>query len=189
MKVVIAGQKWLAAEVLVSCLALGHDVVLAIAPDAGDRLATAAAIAGLPVAIEARRIQRAPACDLLIAAHCHAFITAEARSSATLGAIGYHPSLLPRHRGKDAIEATVRAGDAIAGGSVYLLDDRMDGGPVVAQRHCHVLPGETPSGLWRRALAPLGVELLREAVESAEAGALTGAPQDERVATWAGGGK
>ena len=83
------------------------------------------------------------------------------------------------------MEETVRRGDPIAGGSVYVLNDRMDGGPVVVQRACHVLPGETAPELWRRALGPLGVALLRSTLSLAEKGRIAAERQDERFATWA----
>ena len=56
MKVVIAGQKWLGAEVLGMCRDLGHHVVQAVVPSPDDRLAVAASAAGVPVTVEARRV-------------------------------------------------------------------------------------------------------------------------------------
>ena len=52
----------------------------------------------------------------------------QALAAARLGGIGYHPSLLPRHRGIAAVEWTIREGDPIAGGTVYHLAERMDAG-------------------------------------------------------------
>ena len=66
--------------------------------------------------------------DLIVTAHSHARISKEALAAARLGGIGYHPSLLPRHRGIAAVEWTIREGDPIAGGTVYHLADRMDAG-------------------------------------------------------------
>ena len=43
MRVMIVGQKWLAAEVLRLCLARGDDVVAVSAPRTDDRLAALAA--------------------------------------------------------------------------------------------------------------------------------------------------
>ena len=93
-------------------------------------------------------------------AHSHARVSKEALAAARLGGIGYHPSLLPRHRGIAAIEWTIREGDPIAGGTVYHLADRMDAGAIAAQEWCFVKKGETARELWERALAPLGQKLL-----------------------------
>lgn len=61
----------------------------------------------------------------------------------------------------------------------------IDGGDVLAQRHVFIRPGDTAEELWRRDLAPLGVELLAQTVAAyAEGGYVHGAAQDEALATW-----
>ena len=124
-----------------------------------------------------------PDVDLIVAAHSHDFITEPTRSRTKYGAIGYHPSLLPLHRGKDAIVWTIRMGDKVTGGSVYWLSETMDGGPIAAQEHVFVLPGDTPEELWRRDLAPLGVKLLRKACVDIANGHLIKQAQNENIAT------
>jgi methionyl-tRNA formyltransferase len=65
------------------------------------------------------------------------------------------------------------------------MDDGADTGPIEAQELCHILPGETPEELWRRALAPLGLRLLAETVAGLAGGeAPRMTPQDERPATF-----
>ena len=83
------------------------------------------------------------------------------------GGIGYHPSLLPRHRGIAAVEWTILEGDPIAGGSVYHLADGWDAGAIAAQDWCFVAKGETARELWERALAPMGLDLLARVVRHA----------------------
>jgi methionyl-tRNA formyltransferase len=124
--------------------------------------------------------------DLIVTAHSHARIGRDALAAAKLGGIGYHPSLLPRHRGIAAVEWTIREGDAIAGGSIYHLADRMDAGAIAAQQWCFVKKGETARELWERALAPLGLKLLGDVIEHAKVhNSLPATPQDERFATLA----
>jgi methionyl-tRNA formyltransferase len=119
-----------------------------------------------------------------VTAHSHARISGEALAAARLGGIGYHPSLLPRHRGIAAVEWTIRAGDPIAGGSVYHLADRMDAGAIAAQEWCFVKKGETARELWERALAPLGLKLLADVIDYAKVHkALPSKTQDEQFAT------
>ena len=122
--------------------------------------------------------------DLIVAAHSHDFIGEKTRLMATYGGIGYHPSLLPLHRGRDAVEWAIRMGDRVTGGSVYRLSNRMDGGAVLAQRHVFIRPGDDARTLWRRDLAPLGVELLTAVVAAAATGYPVGEEQDEGLATW-----
>ena len=122
--------------------------------------------------------------DTVVAAHSHAFIGRATRARAGVAAIGYHPSLLPLHRGRDAIRWTIRDGDRVTGGTVYHLSQRTDAGPIAAQEHILVPPGSTAQSLWREHLAPLGVRLLLRVVEDLAAGRRIEVPQDERMATW-----
>lgn len=199
MRVVIVGQSWFGAEALRLCLRRGDRVVKVLAPaspgEEYDRLYAAAQQAGVPAEHCGRRVTAVdiPAgVDLIVAAHAHAFIDSGARAAARLGALGYHPSLLPRHRGRDAIRWTIHMHDPIAGGTVYWMDDGADTGPIVRQDWCHVLPGETAPELWRRALGPMGLRLLAEALRDLDSGVSVALAQDDRAATWEpafGGGK
>jgi methionyl-tRNA formyltransferase len=91
---------------------------------------------------------------------------------------------LPRHRGIAAVEWTIKEGDAIAGGSIYHLADRMDAGAIAAQNWCFVKKGETARELWERALAPMGLQLIGDVVQYAKThDNLPAQPQDEQFAT------
>jgi methionyl-tRNA formyltransferase len=126
----------------------------------------------------------APDTDLIVAAHSHARVSKQAVAAARLGGIGYHPSLLPRHRGLAAVEWTIKEGDPIAGGTVYHLAERMDAGAIAAQEWCFVKKGETARELWERALAPLGQKLLAQVIEYAKThDTLPASAQDEQFAT------
>src|SRR5262249_37383181 len=128
----------------------------------------------------------APDTDLIITAHSHARVAKEALAAAKFGGIGYHPSLLPRHRGMAAIEWTIKEGDPIAGGTIYYLADRMDAGAIAAQDWVFVKKGETARELWERARAPIGLRLLIAVTYTANAkGSLPAKPQDEQFATLA----
>jgi methionyl-tRNA formyltransferase len=122
--------------------------------------------------------------EIIVAAHSHAFIGRTTRARASLASVGYHPSLLPLHRGRDAIRWTIRDGDRATGGTVYHLTERTDGGPIAAQEHVLVPRGATPESLWRELLAPLGVRLLLRVVDDLANGRNVQVTQDESVATW-----
>jgi methionyl-tRNA formyltransferase len=161
--------------------------VACVAAPTGDRLHRAAVDAGVPVADPGRILAASwvpPGTELIVAAHAHSFISRDARRRARLGAIGYHPGLLPRHRGRDAVRWTIHMRDQIAGGSVYWMNDRADGGPIAAQGWCHVRPGDTPELLWRRDLGPMGLRLLGTTLDDIARGRLIKRPQDEALATW-----
>lgn len=192
MRVVLIGQKWLAVRLLEQCRELGVEVIKVIAPEPGDSaqpdsLERAAVAAGVPVARVGRRVEpgQVPPCDLILAVHAHAFIGGVARAQARLGALGYHPSLLPRHRGKDAIHWALHMREPVTGGTLYWMDDGADTGPIVAQDWCHIRPDDTAAELWRRELAPMGLRLFRRALAQLQAGeSCGGVPQDGALATW-----
>ncbi len=189
MKCTVVGSRYFGATVFAALRKEGFDIAHVVAPAADDRLALAAKDAGIGVhVLDNPKLVPAEAIpvgtDLVIAAHTHARVSNEALARSRLGGIGYHPSLLPRHRGIAAVEWTILEGDPIAGGSVYHLADGWDKGAVAAQDWCFVLRGESARDLWERALAPMGLRLLAQVVRHAqEHGSLPAFPQDERFAT------
>ena len=187
MRLFIVGQKWLAAQLLKQCVAEGYAVAGVAAPSAEDALAIEAGRRGLQVQIADRVLSRGSipdGVDLICAAHAHCFIPATTRDRARLGAIGYHPSLLPRHRGRDAIRWAIHMREQTTGGSIYWMDDGADTGPVALQHWCHIQPGDDAATLWRRDLGPMGLRLYSEALRLAVEGTLPKLPQDEALATW-----
>ncbi|GGE79408.1 ACT domain-containing protein [Massilia psychrophila] len=190
MKCALVGSRFFAASVFE---ALRHeegiDISCVVAPAEDDRLAIAARAAGVPLHVleNPRNVPQeaiAEGTDLIIAAHTHARVSDGALARARLGGIGYHPSLLPRHRGIAAVEWTILEGDPIAGGSIYHLADGWDAGALAAQDWCFVAKGETARELWERALAPMGLALIKQVVQLARReGALPAFPQDPRFAT------
>src|SRR5579863_4606896 len=189
MRITLVGSRHFGVTTLEMLRQHGVDVVRVVVADADDRLAAAARTAGIPVTVQAdpklvAASEIAGDTDLIVAAHSHARVSKEALTAARLGGIGYHPSLLPRHRGIAAIEWTIREKDPIAGGTVYHLADRMDAGAIAAQDWCFVKSGETARQLWERALAPMGQKLLAEVIDYVKIhDALPGRPQDEEFAT------
>ncbi len=160
----------------------GFTLVGVCAPE-GDELATSTVIPSVHTA--APTAAQVPAgTDLLIAAHNQRFIPPAMLAAARLGGISYHPSLLPIHRGRDAVAWTIRDRDRIAGGTVYWLDERIDGGPIAAQDWCFVRPDDTTSTLWRRELFPMGLRLMDQVLGDLLTGRAQRRPQNEALATW-----
>lgn len=187
MRVLLAGQKWFGAEVFKTLRALPDIEVAQVFAPVDDRLRRAAGLAGVPVRLAGTLCEATmpDGIDLIVAAHSHDFIGERTRLRARFGGIGYHPSLLPLHRGRDAVKWAVRLREQVTGGTVYRLSQHVDGGNVLEQTHVFIRPGDTAEELWRRDLAPLGVRLLAKAVERfARDGFVNGVPQDEELATW-----
>lgn len=190
LRIVICGQKAFGAAVVRRAVADGHAVVAASCPmansrgDGPDQMMVACKTHSIPTVPLLTSDTMPHQVDLIVAAHSHEFIGARTRLMARLGAIGYHPSLLPRHRGRDSIEWAIRFGDAVTGGTVYSMNGVMDGGPIVSQKWCWIYPGETASDVWRRRLFDIGVELLAEAINSADEVIPLAEGQDARLATF-----
>jgi len=187
MRVILAGQRSFGLAVYGMLIEEGHDVAAIWSPpDKSDKLTRRAAadLLWMPTVERTPQSVRQLEVDLFVAAHSHDFIGKASRAATRLGGIGYHPSLLPRHRGRDAIRWAVHMGDAVTGGSVYWLTDNVDGGPIARQEHCFIRPKDDASSLWRRELFPMGVRLLAQVLRDLDRGLLIEVPQDERVATW-----
>ena len=189
MRITLVGSRHFGVTTLHLLRQHGVDVIRVVVADADDRLAATAHAAGIEVVVQANpklvaASEIAEATDLIVTAHSHARVSKQALAVSRLGGIGYHPSLLPRHRGIAAVEWTIREKDPIAGGTVYHLADRMDAGAIAAQDWCFVGKDETARQLWERALAPMGQKLLAEVIDYAKKhGALPARPQEEQYAT------
>ena len=187
MRVVIIGQKWLAVQLLQLCQSRGDDIASVIVPSAQDSLAKAARQDGIVATVGSRYITAKhlpPDVDVILCAHNHSFISASAREHARFGALGYHPSLLPRHRGRDSIRWALHMGDKTTGGTVYWLDDGADKGAIAAQDWCWIRPNDSETSLWRDTLAPMGVQLFAEVLNQLDDGKAPSRAQDESLATF-----
>jgi methionyl-tRNA formyltransferase len=189
MRITLVGSRHFGVTTFNMLRQQGVEIARVVVHDGEDRLAAAAKDAGIEIAVQANpklvvASEIAPKTDLIITAHSHARIGKDALAASRLGGIGYHPSLLPRHRGLAAIEWTIKEGDPIAGGTIYHLTETMDGGAIAAQEWCFVYPDDDAASLWRRALAPMGLRLLMKVVDQIDArGYADAAPQDEKAAT------
>lgn len=67
--------------------------------------------------------------------------------------VNIHPSLLPRYKGLDTHARAIAAGDAVAGCSVHIVTEELDGGAVLGQAEVPILPGDDADRLAQRVLA------------------------------------
>lgn len=122
--------------------------------------------------------------DLLVSWFWTRKLPASWLSQPRLGAIGVHPSLLPRHRGPNPYFWSIDAGDAVAGVTLHRLNAEYDTGNILAERS--VVIGERNAWQLARALDRPSLSLLREGVaRSATGTAPSERAQDDSLATWA----
>ena len=91
-----------------------------------------------------------------------------------------HPSLLPAFPGAHAVTDALAHGAVVTGCTVHLVDETLDGGPVVAQEAVAILPDDDEETLHGRIRA-VEHRLLPRAVGLLVAGALSVAEDGRRV--------
>lgn len=76
-------------------------------------------------------VARAP--DLLCVADYRYLLPARVVELARLGAVNFHPSLLPRYRGRASINWAILHGETQLGLTLHWIDDRADTGDIIMQ--------------------------------------------------------
>lgn len=191
MEVFISGQKYFGEEVLRLCKNLNIDIVGVCCPLDDKYIGKAARRWNIPI-IPAGTLtaDKMPECDLGITAHSFDYIGKKTRYIPKHGWLGYHPSLLPRHRGRSAIEWAIRMGDAITGGTVFWLNGGIDRGDIALQDFCFIPkeyqlnPKDGASKLWRDTLCDMGLRLYENVLNDVSNGIITKKPQDKRFSTF-----
>jgi len=101
-----------------------------------------------------------------------------------LGTIGVHPSLLPKYRGASPIQGAILAGEKETGVTLYILDEKMDHGPILAARELELPIANLQFTKLLEKLAELGGDLLAETLPKFVAGEIVPKPQNESGATY-----
>jgi methionyl-tRNA formyltransferase len=101
-----------------------------------------------------------------------------------MGTIQYHPSLLPKHRGRSAINWAIINGDKKTGITILWPDAGIDTGPILLQKEVDISPTDTVGSLYYDKLSPLGVEAIMESIDLIHKGRAPRIPQDESQATY-----
>lgn len=126
---------------------------------------------------------RALAPDLVVSWFWTKKIPASFRIAGRLGALGVHPSLLPRHRGPDPTFWAIDAGDAETGVTAHELEDDYDTGAILGVERLAIDPRWNAWTLAKKLDRP-SLRLLRKTVQLYEnPSAVRRHPQDESSAT------
>ena len=196
MRIVVIGQAAFGEKTLEALLEKGENVVGVFTPPdkpggKADPLKSLAASRNIEViqpaayrdeAVFDRYRDLKP--DLAILAFVTAIIPARYFEAATHGAICYHPSILPRHRGASAINWAVMMGDTRTGLTIFWPDGGIDTGPILLQKEIEIRPEDTTGSLYFNHLFPMGIQAIVESVEMIKEGRAPRIPQKEEGATY-----
>src|SRR3569832_40435 len=158
------------------------DVLRVAAQNAGARVHQFASLRSDEAHAAMRELQP----DLIVMAYVIQFAPQSLLTIPRLGAIQYHPSLLPRHRGPSAIGWAIAQGDARTGLTIFRPTDGLGEGPVILQESCDIGPDETLGELYFNKLFPMGVGALLEAADLVAGGNAIEHTQDETHAMYEG---
>lgn len=99
-----------------------------------------------------------------------------------LGCLNIHPSLLPLNRGPDPLFWTFRYGEASTGVTIHQMDDGLDTGPILLQKHLDVPESISETALEHQC-ATIGGELLIRAIHELDSGSANPTTQNESFAS------
>ena len=100
------------------------------------------------------------------------------------GFLNLHPSLLPKWRGATPIQATILAGDTETGVTLFLMDEQIDHGPIIANSKFKIQNSKLTYLELMQELAILGAKLIIETLPQWLEGRINSQPQDDSLATY-----
>ena len=194
MRIVLFGQAAFGRDVLNALLEAGEEVVGVSTPRAGNRpdpLFEAASEKRIPVIETPALRQDEPfrhyldlKPDLLVFAFVTDIVRKRVLDAATHGAIQYHPSLLPAHRGRTAMNWAIMSGAAKTGLTIFWVDEGIDTGPIILTREVEIGDDDSVGSIYFDRLYPMGVQALVDATRMVREGNAPREEQDESLATY-----
>ncbi|MEK7548909.1 MAG: methionyl-tRNA formyltransferase [Patescibacteria group bacterium] len=121
--------------------------------------------------------------DFFIVAAYSKIIPKEILEIPHFGTIGIHPSLLPKHRGPTPIQTAILNGDKETGTTLFLMDEKIDHGLILATSHLPITTNDNYETLMRK-LAELSANLLIETLSNIKEKIKNAKPQNESEATY-----
>ena len=195
MRIVLFGQAAFGQRVLAGLRDSGHDVALVYAPAAkGDRvdpLAAEAEKGGLrletPASYKTPEVEaqvKDAGADVGVLAFVTKIIPQAVIDAPKHGSICFHPSLLPKYRGGNALAWQLINGETKGGFTVFWTDPGIDTGPILLQKEVEISPDDTGGSLYFDKIFEPGVAGMVEAVDLIAAGTAPRDVQDESKATY-----
>jgi methionyl-tRNA formyltransferase len=196
LRIILIGQAAFAEKTLDKLLSKGEEVVAVYCPPdipggKPDPVKQKALQLGIPVrqhisfkAPEVREEFLALNADLAILAFVVYIVPEQVFSVPRLGSICFHPSLLPKYRGANALNWALIKGESATGLTLFWVDRGIDTGPILLQKEVKVDPDDTTGTLYFNKMFPLGIEAIGEAVDLIKSGNPPRIVQDESQASY-----
>ena len=189
MKVFLAGSGDLGANVAEALIAAGHEISV-VSPAPGRRLKDPlykyASKMRIPMVSDYSAFTAGDVpddTDLMLTVFSRWMVPMPAVEKCRYGGVGLHPSILPKHRGSDAVYWTWKMREPVGGWTVYRLEQKCDTGAIVAQVPVALdQNAKSHVDVWN-ALVPYAPQLVVDAVDAVERG-FYGVEQDELIATF-----
>ncbi len=124
--------------------------------------------------------------DVAVAPLMRRKITPDELAGPRMGTLVFHPSLLPIHRGRDAIRWAFFFDEKYTGATWFWADEGYDTGDICEQEVLPIQHGEAPRQFYERAVIPSALRLLRFAMDDLAAGIVRRRPQVHEHATYEG---
>ncbi len=121
--------------------------------------------------------------DLIIVAAYGLILPKEILDIPKFGTINIHASLLPKYRGASPIQAAILNGDKETGVTIMLVNEKMDEGPMLAQKTITISNNDNLESLHDK-LSALGANLLLEILPKYLSGQIQPKSQDNSQATY-----
>ena len=196
MRIILIGQAAFAEKTLEKLVNKGEEVLAVFCPpDAPggkfDPIKQQALQLGIPV--HQQKSMKGPEvlekfvalkADLAILAFVTQIVPPPVFNAPRFGSICFHPSLLPKYRGRSAINWALIRGETKTGISLFWVDEGIDTGPLLLQKEVAIDPEDTTGTLYFNKLFPVGVEAIAEAVDLIKAGNPPRIVQDESRANY-----
>ncbi|MDP2656211.1 MAG: methionyl-tRNA formyltransferase [bacterium] len=121
--------------------------------------------------------------DLIIVVSFGQIISQDVINIPKYGCINVHPSLLPALRGATPLQSAILQGLSETGITIMLMDEKMDHGPLLAQKHIPISMDETYISLTEKTIDQ-GRSLLVDTIQDFVDGKITPQTQDHEKATF-----
>lgn len=115
--------------------------------------------------------------DLIVCPDYDHILPMDEVNAAKYGALIFHPSPLPRMRGRNAIKRQYAANDILGGGTWFWADDNFDKGDICEQEVCIIDTSVRPREYYEIIIIPIMERGLRRAICGVRRGELRKVPQ------------